>query len=652
MALLDWAGPTRRETKFGPRDLYTAYPDASFWGGWETDKQALRDLGISCKDFYNTGTVSLWADIPEKEKIKGRKYQKASRAKDADIDVPIPDGLSLYPFQRAGIDYVLQKFSTGTPSVLIADEMGLGKSIQTVCICNAIPSMFRVLIICPATIRTNWQREWEKWDTKNLSVAIVSGGKAKDWNKDADVVIVNYEVIAKHRKRIDAIRWDLMVCDEAAYLKNTTAGRTKAILGHKNRTKKILQTPIKSAHRLFLTGTPIVNRPIEVWPIVASCDPNGLGRSFFPFARRYCDARNNGFGWDFSGASNLEELQRLLRERFMVRRLKKDVLTELPAKQRQVVELSSVAYTDVLLQEKELWDKYQKTLEKDNKKESNTILFDEMSKVRHNTALAKLPAVVSFLKDALQSGPVVCFAHHRDVVAGIAESFKGKCVTLIGGMDDEAKNESVDKFQNGEFDLFIGNIQAAGVGITLTRSSHVVFAEMDWVPGNLNQCEDRCHRISQSDSVLIQHLVIEDSIDCRMLSTVMQKQMVIDQALDIDPEASFGQDEEGTKSRKKSKMSITKEQANIIHDGLIFLMASSSTGEEDLGYRRSDMEAARELSNKISLTPRQVVQAAVILRKYRKQLPDSVYQEIVDVYSKYGHRCNARPNERKGRDGV
>jgi SWI/SNF-related matrix-associated actin-dependent regulator 1 of chromatin subfamily A len=273
---------------------------------------------------------------------------------------------------------------------------------------------------------------------------------------------------------------------------------------------------------------PIVNRPIELWPILQAIDPGGIGKNFMGFARRYCNAHQNGYGWDFTGASNLGELQMKLRTSCMVRRLKQDVLKELPAKRRQIVVIPPTGSALKAVQaEKDAFDKLNVPYEEAAEElTSRTVAFEFISKVRHATAVAKIPYVISFLEDAMEDNDnkIVLMIHHHDVAHKVAEAFPGSAI-VTGETNINKRDAEVVRFQNDpKCRLFIGSIQAAGVGITLTASSHVVFGELDWVPGNVSQAEDRCHRIGQTDSVLVQHLVFDDSIDARMAEIIVQKQ--------------------------------------------------------------------------------------------------------------------------------
>ncbi len=455
-----------------------------------------------------------------------------SQAINADINIPAPAGLEYLPFQRAGIAYALEHTNT-----LIADEMGLGKTIQAVGMINADTTLQKTLVICPASLKINWRRELEKWLTRPLTIEI-AGNKGFP---AADIVILNYDILKKYDAEIKHVVWDLLVCDESHYLKSHTSARTQMVLGNK---KKNIQ-PINAKRKLFLTGTPILNRPIELWT--------------------YCDGHETKWGWDVSGASHLDELQAKLRATCMVRRLKKDVLTELPPKRRQVIELPVNGLITQITAEKNTYQKYQemiaklktrvkvtqanKNIEEYNQavaelKSLTLLAFTEIAKLRHKTALAKIPQVVSHIQDTLeQQDKVVVFAHHRDVIEAIQMEFKEISVVLTGETSIEDRQKAVDQFQTDDkIKLFIGSIKASGVGITLTASSHVIFTELDWTPASISQAEDRTHRIGQTNSVLIQHLVLDGSLDSNMAKMLVEKQSIIDAAMDVDDKESLAND--------------------------------------------------------------------------------------------------------------
>lgn len=426
--------------------------------------------------------------------------------------------------------------------MILADEMGLGKTPMSVGVANASPFIRQVLIVCPASLKLNWRKEWLRWDVKNLSVGVVQPGK-KNFPA-TDVVILNYDVLKKYREEIRAVQWHLAVFDEAHFLKESKTGRTKEVMGMK-KTKRVEKedgtieeqgafSPIPADRYMFLTGTPIVNRPKELFPILQMIDPDGLGKNFMTYALRYCGAFKTRFGWDFSGASNLDELQEVLRSRFMVRRLKKDVLKELPAKRRQVLVLESKGLEDILEKEKQTYDEYKDSIADGDFK---TPAFQQMSEVRKAVAVAKIPFIVEHVQEALEEIDKIFVAvHHYEVVDALVSAFGSSAVHIDGRSKNEDRQAAVDRFQTDPTcKVFIGTIRAAGVGITLTASSTVIFGELDWTPGNVSQCEDRLHRIGQRDTVFVRHLVLEGSLDERMAQIIIDKQEVIDRALDTLP---------------------------------------------------------------------------------------------------------------------
>lgn len=627
----------------------------------------------------------------------------ASRATDADIEIPVPQGINpstgepfaYLPYQKAGIFYASQR-----ENILISDEMGLGKSIQTVGVANLDNTVHRVLIVCPSSIKLNWKKEWLRWDVKHLSVGVVAAGKKTF--PESDVVIINYDLLGKFQLELRAVEWDLLAIDECHYLKEGKTGRTQEVYGRK-KTRKSKRTrtvktekeitksdgtteiqiekklekyeievaplaPLKARRRVFLTGTPIVNRPKEMWPLVQSLDPNGLGGNWKRYAERYCNGQSTRFGYDWAGSSNLPELQSRLRSRFMIRRLKRDVLKELPPKRRQVValEANSEALLKIIEKEKRTYEQYEEAL-KSGEFSFETPAFSEISRVRKETAVAKVPYVVDYLKGMLEDGDqkIVVMAHHYEVVDAIIDALRTFGVVSIDGRTkNQDRQAAVDAFQSdSKVRVFVGTIKAAGVGLTLTASSTVVFAELDWVPGNVTQAEDRTHRIGQRNHVMIYHLVLENSLDERMVEIIIEKQKVMDKALDIEtqnealplPEISdepepevihvvkpkhglkFRKDTEqtaevATQSRQTTPVSLrdlspyTPEQTNAIHQILKMIagMCDGAAAVDGHGFNKMDTNFGKSLAGASHLTPKMAMAAFNLVRKYQRQVPEAL----------------------------
>jgi SWI/SNF-related matrix-associated actin-dependent regulator 1 of chromatin subfamily A len=468
------------------------------------------------------------------KKLERLRTLKASRAEDADLDVPSPEGSAYLPYQRAAI-----AFGLGRPNALFADEMGLGKTIEALGLVNSDESARRVLIVCPASLKLNWARECEHWLIDRGPVGVAG----KTFPENANVVIINYDILGKWRAQLRE-PWDVLIADECHYVKNKQAKRSKRLYA------------LKARRKLFLTGTPILNRPVELWAVVNYLAPDEFD-SFWPFAKRYCKPCKNRYGWDFSGASNLDELHERLRSTIMVRRTKSQVLSDLPPKRRQVIELASDHIAGLIAVETEAWQEHKHRLnelravgrgsdemtsaELAELRAGVNLAFGELAKLRQATALAKVPLVIEHVRSVLDDvGKIVVFAHHRAVISELAEPFGDAAVTLTGDHTIDSRQAAVDRFQEDEScRLFIGSITAAGFGLTLTASAHVIFAELDWVPAHLTQAEDRTHRIGQKESVLVQHLVLQDSLDARMVGTLIKKQRVIDKVVDGSPQSEL-----------------------------------------------------------------------------------------------------------------
>jgi len=577
---------------------------------------------------------------------------KASRAEDADIDLPVPEGLEYRPFQRAGIKYALSnRPSRGT---LIGDEMGLGKTIQALGVMNVRTDINSVLVICPATARINWQREAQKWLLRPFNYFIINDTSG-NIPANATFVITNYEKLLDN-KVFNALMnrtWDCLIVDECHYLKNPKAQRTQKVLGYwdKRNREKIEGIESVAAMRIFLSGTPSLNRPLELHPVLACLCPSVFG-NFMAFAKRYCDAYAGPWGWDFSGASNLQELQEKMRSTVMVRRLKKDVLKELPPKTRQVIVLpangasehvtaENDAYNeweDKIAEAKSLVDlahaaddmeEYQKAV--NNLRQIVTAAFSNISRLRHQTALAKVPAMVGFINEILeQKDKVVVFAHHHDVIHKLEDEFKDICVVLTGEDQNMVRRQRViDDFQNDpNVKVFIGSIKAAGQAINLTIANHVIFAELDWTPAILTQAEDRTHRIGQHDNVLIQHVVLDGSLDVRMAETIIDKQAVLDAALDAKPEEKeepIVVTTEPEPVRPHKYPEATQEERDRVTAALRYLssLCDGAQAIDGMGFNKLDTNIGKSLAAKSfirPLTDGEVWLGAKVVRKYSKQL--------------------------------
>lgn len=505
-----------------------------------------------------------------------------SFAEDTDFAPPCPPDQTWLPYQRAGIEVALSRKNN-----LIADPPGLGKTVQALGIVNADPDIHSVLLICPAYLKTHWLRSFLAWDTSGLVPGIVETrteyykddeGKRRTrsvdyWPDDADFVIINHELLQRHYDKIRARTWDILIIDEAHYVTSMSAMRTKQILGYKKGRKHEWILPIPRKRNLFLTGTPLLARPVDLWPIMRVMDPNGLGRDYMKFALRYCNAQRNGFGWDMTGASKTDELQRLMRERFMIRRDKKTVLPGLPDKRRIVVPLPKAGLEKAVKRESDAFAalleafernlgrtptpdeeyewaslseaiqaKFQDILGLDYEDAVEEVskmgegvkeAFEGLSQARADLAIRKAKMVTEYVQSLIDQGEkVVIFAVHKAVVSALGEAFPD-AVIVSGAVAANKRQSRVDQFQTDpKANPLIGNIQAAGTGYTMTAARHAVFAEFSWLPGEMTQAEDRIWRIGQNRSVMIHHLVVEDSMDAKQVRVLCERQRVMDEILE------------------------------------------------------------------------------------------------------------------------
>jgi SWI/SNF-related matrix-associated actin-dependent regulator 1 of chromatin subfamily A len=342
------------------------------------------------------------------------------------------------------------------------------------------------------------------------------------------LVIANYEAVSRHVDALLSRKPAVVILDECQYIKERSAQRTQATL-------RLART---AKHVIALSGTPVVNRPAEFYNTLNLLRPD-LFPSWWKYAKRYCALHHNGYGWDASGASNTQELSRLLREEgIMVRRTKDQVLHDLPPKRRvhQDVELltedgveAAVRDARSALSTKEAGEWIRKGGAAPGE------VLAALARLRRELGLAKAEASLDWLAELAASQPVVVFCHHRDVAGLLEQGLRERGLAVVSATGEDSASErqaAVDAFQSGQARVFIGTFGAAGVGITLTAASDVVLVERDWVPAVEEQAEDRCHRIGQRDSVTVWVLMSHHRVDQILNRTVERKRMVLQAVLD------------------------------------------------------------------------------------------------------------------------
>lgn len=448
---------------------------------------------------------------------------KLSRAIEVPVLIPSPTGKNYFPFQKAGILY-----GSLSENVLFADEMGLGKTIQAIGLMNFFKDK-SAFIVCPASLVLNWEKELKEWLLEEASIGILTSNNWREI-KNCDIIIASFSYMSKEETVKEIVnpkekRFKYLIIDECHYLKNPKSKRTKHILarnGLRSRVERIAA----------ITGTPIVNKPIELYPTIKALCPKAIDNmTYFAYGLKYCGGYKGNFGWNFDGASNLSELGKRLRSNFMVRRKKDQVLKELPEK------MVSLAYLPLDKEFKGEIDKYKDISEdKLHLKMTDKVGFEELSEHRRELGVLKVKNATKYIETQLNSGhkKIIVFAHHKEVIAALEENLAPFNVVSIKGSTPKAQRQkAVEMFQgNTDCRVFLGSINAAGVGLTLTAASYVIFVEPSWVPGENYQAIDRAHRIGQKNFVLAEFLVHKGSLDERVLKTMLKKQKNIDEILD------------------------------------------------------------------------------------------------------------------------
>jgi SWI/SNF-related matrix-associated actin-dependent regulator 1 of chromatin subfamily A len=501
----------------------------------------LRVPGVHGLTFYSFAEVQYLTkkevkDITDAGVAEVREGAAAMGAKLDLVPAPTVDRkmpATMFDFQIEGVRW-LDRVKSG----LLADDMGLGKSLQSIIALDP-----PAVVVCRATLRTNWAREVAKW-RPDLSTQILSGKKALPPSElRADVIILNYDIASAHLPTLMQKKWQTLIVDEAQDIKElkkkwNASTRTHSY-GGSARAAAVATLGTQCVRRILLTGTPILNRPKELWALLHVIDPKGWPK-FHDFGVEYCAGFEGRFGWDFTGSSNVEELHERLIGRYMLRRLKQEVLKDLPEKQRQSVE--------VVLSDKEAMS-YQKAAKEflvwvaeqggpeAVEKAMRAEALVKMTNLRRLAAEGKLEAAIEWVKEHHDSTgrPLVVMAHHRTVTEGLAKALDTEGLrtgTIIGGDSQTKRQAAIDAFQAGHLDVIVCSILAAGVGLTLTAAQEMLFVERAWRPSDLVQCEDRVHRIGQKGSVTITYLDGYNTIDSAIASMLLDKTSTIAGVID------------------------------------------------------------------------------------------------------------------------
>ena len=478
----------------------------------------------------------IWGKVIDSEQNHAMWLPKASVLQEEKklnrvIDYSPYDNRPPMEHQKVAIEKLL-----ANDKFILADDMGLGKTTAAV-IASIETGAKKILIVCPASLKINWDREIKNYTDRK--VLIVEGRK---WGSTFDFYIINYDIIKNYHttdKSEDSDdyrllvneKFDLAIVDEAHYISNTTANRTRLL-------NDVLDTIPKV---WLLTGTPMTSRPINYFNLLKIVD-SPLTLNWQSYVRRYCKGYQFTVGnrkvWNTSGASNLDELRERTKS-YVLRRMKTDIL-DLPEKiiTPIFVELNSKMYDEEL-------EDFTRISNDKKDDETITVTLNRLMKIRQLISYEKIPYTCELIDRCLDQGKkVIVFTNFTMTVDMLQEKYKKNSVILDGRMSKEKRQEAVDRFQNEDkVKVFISNIVAGGVGITLTAAEVVIMNDLSFVPAHHSQAEDRAYRYGQKNSVLVYYPVFENTIEKIIYNILQKKKGIIDQVMgDGEYSESFSKD--------------------------------------------------------------------------------------------------------------
>ena len=490
--------------KFSEEKCLLKTPDQIYIEKLLVEKE--KSYHVWAKFFENDKLSEFW--IPKSSLIKTHNVQSVT------IDYSKYSHRPPLEHQKIAIEKL-----TGSKRFILADDMGLGKTTSTIIAALETGSK-KILIICPASLKINWQREIENYSNRSIFIA-----EGKKFSTESDFVIVNYDILKNFhdsdpKKKEESLliqsNFDLVILDEAHMISNAQAQRTK-----------IINSFVKNIDKVWLlTGTPMTSRPMNYYNLLNIIE-SPVAQNWKAYAIRYCQGFQFTAGkrkvWNVSGASNLEELRDRTSKQIL-RRLKEDVL-DLPDKIITPVylRLKSKEYEELM---GDYYDWYDKNPDESS---SLTVQFSKLMKVRKVIANEKTRQTIEFAENIIDQGKkVIIFTNFTDTLQTIYHHFGKHAVYLDGSCSNSVRQQAVDSFQNDEkIKVFVGNLKAAGVGLTLTSAEAVIMNDLSFVPAEHAQAEDRAYRYGQKSNVLVYYPLFENSIEGAIYDILNKKKQII-----------------------------------------------------------------------------------------------------------------------------
>ena len=470
----------------------------------ESLRNKIHKVGSIAQEYYSNKNLQKLI-IRRKKQDEILDYTTDTKERNPD-ELPEKIRKSLYNFQSEGIKFGINHHCR----FLLADEMGVGKTLQAISLAYIYRDSWPVLVVCPGSMKYNWKAEIQTWlGLKDYRICILNRSKQKI-SQEAYFYIISYDLMRNVIKKLRQIMFDFVILDEAHSIKNKDSLRAKNILPIAVRAKRLI----------IMTGTPLLAKPYEGYPLLYALRPD-IFCYFKKFAYRYCDPQPTPNGINWSGTSNTKELHWIL-SCLMVRRLKRDVLNQLPPKRRQ-----------------KIWIKTDEKIVEQLKKTKTNIKGRKGTLECYTlTCKAKIKGVISYISDIIDAKEkFIVFAYHHEMLDSLEELCKNKKIEYMridGTTKQDVRYQYVNYFQkNPECQVAILSIIAASTGITLTATHMVIFAELTWTPSIMIQAEDRVHRIGQkSEFVDIKYLYGEETLDDFVLDKLQKKLTIVSTTLD------------------------------------------------------------------------------------------------------------------------
>ena len=482
------------------------------------------DIAEALRGHVSSITVEARRDISDAqsgEDVTDRNAQRILDRVQRNLDLP----LKLFPYQEVGVTFI--ELSKG--KALIGDDMGLGKTAQSLAWLAMHKEKRPVIVICPASVKVNWGREIDKW-IPDTPFQIINSGK-DEIEEGKEVYIINYDLLRKHEESLIEVGASVVILDEATYIKERKSQRTKV-------TMRIAKN---SPHILALSGTPILNKPIEFFNVLNLLAPT-VFKSQWQFGHQFCGMENNGYGFSYSGATNTELLNFLLKS-IMIRREKKEVLKDLPPKRRvfkyigiptKIIRMHEVAERELTNAVK---DYRIRGLSSEERSERRMLAITALGYLRQVVGMAKAEQTLEIVRPTLEKGEkIVIFGHHKAVLDKLEEDITKAGygnVRIDGQVTGKKRQSLIDEFQNNpDCKVMVASILAMGMGVNLVSASSVFIVERQWTPAYEEQGEDRLWRIGQEKEVTAWYLVTADTVDDKMNQLIEHKRAMVHKILD------------------------------------------------------------------------------------------------------------------------